>query len=54
MKKFLVVIALVLFAVSCEKSNVSEEESLANIDNQIQAVDGTKIKRPGSGGNGGS
>ena len=56
MKKVLFALLVVGLVASCSKSSVSEEENQIGItndefQNQIQGVDGDKIKRPGSGSN---
>jgi hypothetical protein len=48
MKKFFALMAVMFFVASCSTESTSEEDGL--YDNQIESVDGKKIKRPGNGG----
>ena len=46
MKKVLFALLFVVAISSCTNDSIEEEDQL----NQIESVDGSKIKRPGSGG----
>jgi len=51
MKKVIAALCMLTFLTSCVKSDPNDEtleEQLTT--NQIESVDGTKIKRPGNGG----
>ena len=55
MKKVVVVLALMAMTISCTSESVQDQEELNKTEevetpsNQIESVDGSKIKRPGSG-----
>mgnify|MGYP003638660886 CR=1 FL=1 len=46
MKKVVFALLFIVAVSSCTNDSIEEEDSL----NQIESVDGSKIKRPGSGG----
>lgn len=46
MKKVVFALLFIVAISSCTNDSVEEQDTL----NQIESVDGTKIKRPGSGG----
>ena len=57
MKKIIICLSVIAVMAACTKEDIAEndefqiEERVELPTNQIEAVDGTKIKRPGSGDN---